>query len=100
MHTRADARSLALHEEVARRLVADPAVLVAARARVQAWLDAGDRPYAHGWARVLETDAHEVARVIVQDSEQMRSLRQASPFAGAIDPRTRWRILARVTVES
>jgi hypothetical protein len=32
----------------------------------------------------------------VDESEEARALRQVTPFAGAIDPRTRWRIWREV----
>jgi hypothetical protein len=31
-------------------------------------------------------------RLLVDDDEEARSLRQATPFAGALKPRERWRI--------
>jgi len=101
-HRVAEARSLALHEEVARRLAASPDVLTNARARVGSWLAEGGvaRPYAEAWRDLLAGTTEEVAVAIVDPSERARDLRQCSPFAGVIDPRTRWRILRELGHEA
>jgi len=44
--------------------------------------------------RELEAGRHHVGQ-IVGDSKSARQLRQTSPFAGALDPRTRWAIWRR-----
>jgi hypothetical protein len=36
---------------------------------------------------------------LVDPSERGRALRQCTPFAGALDPRTRWRLWAQVREE-
>lgn len=88
-------RSLALHREVARRLFEAPHLVARARARVATWLEDGtvSRIYAHAWRDLLQGSAAEVARAVVEETETMDALRQVSPFAGFIDPRTRWRLL-------
>lgn len=93
-HNLAELRSWALHAEVARRL--NPELLARARARVQTWMtDAGSHPYAERWARVLHGDTESVQRALLRADEEMCTLRQASPFAGALDAKTRWAILKR-----
>ncbi len=94
-HQLADERSRALHAAVAERLLVDERILERARRRVRAWL-AGDRSrdeYAIAWASILAGDAASVAQVMTDRGERARDLRQASPFAGALDPRTRWSVL-------
>lgn len=93
----AEARSLALHQEVARRIEERPELIDTARARVADWLDSGavPRPWAEAWARELAGTTAEVVAAITDPDERGQSLRQTSPFAGVIDPRTRWRILRR-----
>lgn len=88
-------RSLALHREVARRLHEHPELLDDARARVERWLRDGTaaRRYAQAWAEILARDLEHVEASMVDPSPRARDLRQCSPFAGALDPRTRWRIL-------
>lgn len=95
-HALADATSLALHEEVARRLLADPEVLRRARARVAAWGDEVHPHYRARWSEVLSSTNGEICALLTADSEEARDLRQVSPFAGAIDAATRWRIWREV----
>jgi hypothetical protein len=98
LHRLAEERSLALHRLVAARLLSDPTVLDRARLRVAEWLAAGPvgRHYAEAWQQVLAGDAAAVAAFIVRDDEEARAMRQATPFAGVIDPRTRWRVWREV----
>jgi hypothetical protein len=69
-------------------------LLEAARGRVRAWFDAPeDQPAeAQAWAAVLSRDTAEIARVLIEDTEVGRALRQSTPFAGALSPRERWRV--------
>lgn len=88
-----EARSLALHAEVARRLREDPALVGRARSRVASWTSARHRRWRELWSEVLELPLEHLARLVAEDSERGRLLRQCSPFAGAVDPATRWKIL-------
>jgi hypothetical protein len=101
-HRLAEARSLALHTEVARQLELHPETLDAARARVEEWLATGSVPrrWAEKWAEILAGSSADIIAAITDTGEQARALRQTSPFAGAIDPRKRWAILRRVREES
>jgi hypothetical protein len=99
-HRLAERRSLAYHQAVAAQITRDPALLTRARARVNEWLAEGrSTHYARAWREVLSGTANEVARVLVSDDEQSRAMRQATPFAGALDPRERWRIWREVADE-
>jgi hypothetical protein len=93
-HRRAEQRSLAYHRIIAERMMADPSVLERARRRVRAWLDErhGAPAEAEVWAGVLAREPAEIARVLVEDTEDGRALRQSTPFAGALTPRERWRV--------
>jgi hypothetical protein len=95
-HPVADLTSLALHREVARRLRADPAVLERARARVLGWGAEVHPFYRDRWLEVLDGSVDEVCAFLEADTELARDLRQASPFAGALDAPTRWRIWREV----
>ena len=97
-HRLAEERSLALHRAVADRLLEDPSVLERARQRVRGWLATGDVAayYATQWDAVLAGSLAEIRAFLVDESEHARAMRQATPFAGAIDPRTRWRIWREV----
>ncbi len=83
-----------MHAAVAERLLADPGLVMQARARASTWLDDGSvaRPYALAWHALLSRSLEELTRALLEDSERMHDLRQVSPFAGVLDPRTRWRI--------
>ena len=76
----------------------DPSVLERARARVQGWLESGDvaRYWAEEWDGVLSGTTEDICSWLVDESEHARAMRQVTPFAGAIDPRTRWRIWREV----
>ena len=97
-HRVAEERSLALHREVARQMRANPEILVHARQRVHSWSQRGSvhRFWVAQWERILRCSTEEVGAAITDPSERGRALRQTSPFAGAIDPRTRWAILREV----
>lgn len=97
-HRLAEERSLALHRLVAERLAGDPGLLERARERVGRWLRDGSvaRPWAEAWLEVLGHPVAEVAVMLTDPGERARQLRQSSPFAGVIDPHTRWAVWRRV----
>lgn len=88
-------RSLILHREVARRLLERPDLVDRARSRVADWRESGSvsDTYVDAWEKVLDGPASRVAEAIVAETEYHDALRQVSPFAGVIDPRTRWLLL-------
>lgn len=88
-------RSLALHREVAERLRRDPELLEAARERVERWLSDGSvhETWAEPWKAILDAGLEAVIEVLTDTAPAAHDLRQVSPFAGALDPRTRWAIL-------
>lgn len=96
-HRTAELRSLAFHRLVAERL--DTNLLDRARARVAGWLT-GDGPVDHRWAEkwqeLLDLPITEIKRRLSEDSEQMRDLRQSTPFAGVLSETERRRILREV----
>jgi hypothetical protein len=93
-HRLAEERSVAYHRVIAERLRDQPAILDSARRRVQDWLVSGPAAPAAAtrWAAVLAGDTTSIAAFLVERSEQADELRHSSPFAGALDPRERWRI--------
>jgi hypothetical protein len=96
-HRLAEQRSLAYHRAVAARIVREPALIERARAKLAAWLAEGRSPfYAHAWEQILSAPAESISRFLVSDTEEARALRQATPFAGALEPRERWRIWKEV----
>ncbi len=101
-HRLAEARSLALHAEIAARLARDPAVVDRAKARVDEWLRTGSvsEPYARAWQALLAGPTSALLTALVDPSERMRALRQASPFAGVLSARDRWTIWRSVHATS
>ena len=96
-HRRIEERSLWLHRAVGDKLLRDATVLARARERVERWrLDGSVHPrYAEAWRRVLSLSPEEISNRLADPGETMCALRQCSPFAGALAPRERWRILRR-----
>jgi hypothetical protein len=94
----AEERSLALHRAIAEKVASVPEALDRARARVRSWLASGEVApyYARAWDEVLSRPLSEIQAFLVDRSERAVALRQATPFAGVIDPRTRWRIWREV----
>ena len=97
-HALAEERSLAIHGLIAGRLRADPGLAELARERVAAWLAEGSvhRAYAEAWRDLLSGPFERLLDLLVDPGEAARALRQCSPFAGIVDPRTRWRIWREV----
>lgn len=96
-HRTAELRSIAFHALVAERL--DEKLLDAARRRVDGWLSSGGpvpEASAARWRELLAQPLSDVARALTEDTEEMRDLRQNTPFAGAVPPRERWRIIREV----
>ena len=89
-HPLADRTSLALHTEVARRLRSDPALVARAAARLDVW-DAHPHHTA-AWRALLAGPLDVLCEVLEGEDERATELRSASPFAGALDAATRWRI--------
>ncbi len=94
-HMRLDARSLALHSAVARRLVDDPSLLGKAKAILERWKRASVPPsprYFADWERVMRRRPEQVAAFLVSMSDEAVRLRQSSPFAPLVTPEERERI--------
>lgn len=93
-HARIDARSLAMHRAIALKLRASPDLLAIARDNLRRWSERAGRsqPYLDAWAEVLARPIEEVLVLIGEDSESMRAMRQASPFAGVLSQKERWEI--------
>ena len=80
-HRLAEARSLALHREVARRIRESPELLEGVRARVKAWLEDGSvaQSYARAWLEILARDLEQILDALIDPSEHGRDLRGMAP---------------------
>jgi hypothetical protein len=89
---RAERRGLAYHRALAKRL-SRPMVDEALRT-LWKWRDQGriDARYATRWEAMLGLPLTEVKRIIGEDSQRGRDLRQNSPFAGMLSEAERRRI--------
>jgi hypothetical protein len=94
-HRLAEARSLALHCLIARRIAARPALLQVARRNLAAWRAryGGIAPRAlDEWRSILERPWPEIAALITDPGEPAARLRQSSPFAGVLTAAERRRV--------
>jgi hypothetical protein len=100
-HERIDRRSIAMHRAIAEKLRANPALLEIARENIARWAPAAGRSrhYLDAWLDVLEMPLEEMLALIVEDTEEMRAMRQNNPFAGVLDARERWAIYALFPME-
>ena len=100
-HRLAEARSLAYHRAVAEMLPARPELLDRARERAASWSrsEARSAGLARRWLDILARPLPEIRAFLVDTGEEAAELRQATPFAGAIEPKERWRIWREVREE-
>jgi hypothetical protein len=94
-HRIIEARSLAMHCLIARKIEADPRLLAAVRRNLAKWIARyGDRaPRAlEEWREILDRPRPEIAAVITNADESAVRLRQSSPFAGVLTPAERRRV--------
>ena len=97
-HRLAEERSLELHRLIVDLIERDPSALDRARARVREWVRDGSvaAPYARAWEELLGGPPEVLSDLLVDEGERARALRQVTPFAGLVDPRTRWKIWREV----
>jgi len=94
-HRLLEARSLAMHAVIARKIERDPTLLAIAHRNIERWSARWkDRPPAwlKEWQQVLKRPWQHVAAVITEPSEHGARVRQSSPFAGVLTNEERWRI--------
>lgn len=95
-HDRAERRSRAYHSAVAGRLRRE--TVRSALHQLWRWREEGsiDPRYAEEWESVLRRPLPEIRKVLRDDSQRARDLRQNSPFAGALSEPERRRILQEI----
>lgn len=94
-HRLIEARSLAMHCLIARKIAAEPALLDIARRNIESWRARyGDEsPRAlEEWRTLLARPWPEIAAIITDPGETAARLRQSSPFAGVLTPSERKRV--------
>jgi hypothetical protein len=92
-HRVAEVQSLAYHRLVARRL--DDRLVDEARERLRRRREDGTihERWASAWERALALPRDRLARLLREDTQRARDLRQTSPFAGALTEQERRRAL-------
>ena len=94
-HRLAEARSLAMHCLIARKIAAEPALLEVSRRNVAAWRarygDSAPRALEE-WREILGRPWPDIAALITDPGETAARLRQSSPFAGILTPAERRRV--------
>ncbi|HEX9673256.1 MAG TPA: hypothetical protein VGA12_07460 [Burkholderiales bacterium] len=94
-HRVAEARSLAMHCLIARKIAADPGLLDIARLNLERWMARyGDSPprALEEWRAILRRPWPEIAALITDPGETGARLRQSSPFAGVLTQPERRRV--------
>lgn len=94
-HRLLDARSLAMHALIARKITRDPALLAIPARNLERWqARGGERKlvYLNEWRRILGQPAAQVAAFITSLAPEATRLRQSSPFAGVLTSEERRRI--------
>ena len=94
-HQRLDARSLAMHCLVARKLLANPALIARASSTLARWRAQAADPvpsYFLEWAHILKGSPGEIAAFLASMREDATRLRQSSPFSNLLTPEERARI--------
>jgi hypothetical protein len=94
-HSVIEARSLALHCLIARRLHANPELIEKARASLRRWkqrFGANLPAYFAEWEHVLAQPLPDVLAFITSTSAEAARLRQSTPFAGFLSPGERKRV--------
>jgi hypothetical protein len=94
-HALAEARSLRMHRTIAERIQQNPDLLATARFHLETFRAQKTlaRPYIDAWQALLDGPVSELLAMLIDESEQARALRQATPFAGLLKPRERWALL-------
>jgi hypothetical protein len=94
-HRLVEARSLAMHAVIARKIERHPELLAIAHRNVERWRARWkDAPPAwlEEWQEVLKQPWQHIAAFITEPSENGARVRQSSPFAGILTTEERWRV--------
>jgi hypothetical protein len=95
-HRTAELQGLAYHRLVAERL--DDRMIEDARRRLERWRKTGriHQRWAEEWERILSMPLSRIAKTISADTARARTMRQASPLAGALTEQERRQLVRAV----
>jgi hypothetical protein len=91
-HRILDARSLAMHCRIARKIDANTALLEIPKRNLKRWRQMKSEAmpvYLDEWQQILDNPWPEVAAFITSFSDEAVRLRQSSPFAGVLNSKER-----------
>ncbi len=94
-HRVLDARSLAMHCRISRKIDQNTELLERARRNLRRWSETVSEPlpeYIKEWQEILDQPWPDIAVFITSFSDEAVRLRQSSPFAGVLTPRERKQI--------
>lgn len=94
-HRQIEARSLALHAAIVRKIERDPRLLEIANRNLESWSarSPDELPvWLTEWRELLQRPWPELAAILTEPSEDGARLRQSSPFAGILADAERARI--------
>ncbi|HMV48826.1 MAG TPA: hypothetical protein PLD20_19125 [Blastocatellia bacterium] len=101
-HRFLDQLNLGYHRLVAAHLLADPdAVINQARSNLRRWLadyepGSGDARAFEEWQHLLETlSVSELAKILIEDSDEGQRLRSSTPFRGILSSEERKELRSR-----
>jgi hypothetical protein len=85
-----------MHRAIAGKLRANPALLEIAHDNLDrsSVTNGRSQPYWDARREILRLPLADRQSLPVEESERMTAMRQASPFAGVLEPRERWAIYA------
>ena len=95
MQKRSDARSEALHREIAKKLRSNPQLWIVPKKNIERWKKARKTPMPAiiEWESILNRRSREdILAIIEGDSEESIRLRSSSPFTGILNDLERKRI--------
>jgi len=90
-----EARSLAMHVEIARKIERDPQLFAIAHDNVARWAAqrTGQLPaWLNEWREILQRPWRSIAALITDPGVNAARLRRSSPFAGVLSNQERWQI--------
>jgi hypothetical protein len=96
-HRLLEARSLAMHAVIARKIERDPTLFRIPQNNIERWNKRwleGAPSWLHEWQELLKKPWPSIAALITEPSERAARLRQSSPFAGVLSNEERRRIYA------
>ena len=101
-HQEIDRRSLALVRAIVAAIDSDSERkgLEKARENCSRWYRDDRSPAIAEWIGILKQDWPRIRKVLLDEGEEGRRLRQSSPFCGILSPRERWAIYKRFQPQS